>query len=127
MNEQINSISALITISLFAYFGYCILIGLCGKSKKIIVLNDNYQIGYINRSDLKEPKKQQVLVAAKPAAKPPVKRVVPDINKKLVSECVDILVQIGHKRNEAIMLVTHFLKNNKISTVEDFCVNFKKC
>ena len=44
----------------------------------------------------------------------------------IYNDCIDALVALGYKKNDAKQSVGHFFRSNKIDSVEQFIVDFFK-
>lgn len=137
MHQDISSIVAsIVTISITLYFVGSFLYGAFGYSKHTIEINDNFEIGYIekNQSEFKPTSIENAKVIDLQNKLNKLEKTIDRLNKKqpiekkvvdhLQKDCIDALVSLGHKKHEAIQIVADYCSNNTIQTVENFITDY---
>lgn len=137
MHQDISSIIAsMVTISITLYFIGSFLYGAFGYSKHNVEINDNFELGYIERTELKsnnvDIENAKVIDLQNKLIK--LEKTVKRLNKKkpiqkqavnpLQKDCVDALVSLGHRKHEAVQIVADYCANNTIQSVESFITGY---
>lgn len=137
MHQDISGIIAsMVTISITLYFIGSFLYGAFGYSKHIVEINDNFELGYIERTELKSNnvniENAKVIDLQNKLIK--LEKTVKRLNKKksiqkeavntLQKDCVDALVSLGHRKHEAVQIVADYCANNTIQSVESFITGY---
>lgn len=140
MTPEIHFVSSILSVSFVTYLIICFFLGYTGVIKcNNPVISDKINIGYIEpiysprqEFEIKEdykPKTPPPLVKSKPQPKPQPKRKFvtpklpkPEIDNKLVNDCILALQSLGFKKSEAKREFKSFFNNH--STVEQFITDY---
>jgi Holliday junction resolvasome RuvABC DNA-binding subunit len=110
MDPTTKVISAFITICFFGYLIHSFFAGLNGTAKKVMKIDDNFRLGYIE-----SPKPQSVVVEQKIQKQPDLKQ-----------ECFRVLKAIGYSEATAKSMVVDFFKKDTAKDLEEFFVKINK-
>ncbi len=102
MDHTTKAISFIIAATFCIYLIHSFFAGKNGTAKKVISIDDNYRLGYIQRQ--------------------PTKIVIEQPKVSLNQECVKIMKAIGYSEESAKSIVRDFFKNDTAKDLEEFFV-----
>lgn len=113
---SVDNSSLLICFGIITYCIFSFFQGKNGTAKNAMVIDDNFTIGYIEKT-------KKVTPAIKLA---PVKIKITEVEDKkpktLQEECVRIMIAIGYSQSSAKQIVKDFFKKHTADSLEDFFV-----
>lgn len=117
---SVDNSSLLICFGIITYCIFSFFQGKNGTAKNMMVIDDNFTLGYIEKNKATAP---SVKLA-------PIKIKVTEVEAKksntLQQECVRIMIAIGYSQSSAKEIVRDFFKKHTADSLEDFFVKINK-